>query len=125
MARSKPAPWWAILPVIGILIPVVLLLYWKKHPRERFLIFSPAIRVPEETKSAARPAMVQSVDDLTVIKGIGPKTQAALNAVGIHSLGQLAAVPVEELRAILQEAGLRLGDPTDWPAQAEFLVKNG
>lgn len=125
MSRNKPVPWWAILPVIGILIPVVLLLYWKKRPRERFLIFAPAIRVPEEPKPAAQPAAVQSVDDLTVIKGIGPKTQTALNAAGIHSLGQLATASVEELRAILQEAGLRLGDPSDWPAQAAFLVKNG
>ncbi len=125
MSRNKLVPWWAILPVIGILIPVVLLLYWRKHPRERFLIFTPAIRVPEEPKPATRPEAVGRADDLTVIKGIGPKTQAALNAVGIHSLGQLAAVSVEELRVILQEAGLRLGDPSDWPAQAEFLVKNG
>lgn len=125
MSRNKPVPWWAILPVIGILIPVVLLLYWKKRPRERFLIFSPAIRVPEEPKPAAQPVMAQSVDDLTVIKGIGPKTQAALNAAGIRSLGRLATASVEELRGILQEAGLRLGDPADWPAQAEFLVKNG
>ncbi|MBN1371904.1 MAG: hypothetical protein JW987_08175 [Anaerolineaceae bacterium] len=125
MLRNKPVPWWAILPVIGILIPVVLLLYWKKRPRERFLIFTPAIRVPEEPKPAAQPAAVQSVDDLTVIKGIGPKTQAALNAAGICSLSQLATASVEQLRTILQEAGLRLGDPADWPAQAAFLVKNG
>ncbi len=124
MAKKQPVPWWAILPVIGILIPIVLLLYWRKHPRERFLIFTPAIPVPEEPKPAARIAAVEPLDDLTVIKGIGPKTQAALNAVGIRSLAQLADVSVDELRDILQQAGLRLGDPSAWPEQAAFLVKN-
>jgi hypothetical protein len=124
MVNSKPVPWWALLPVIGILLTVVLLLFWKRRPKERFLIFTPAIRVPTGDRPPA-PVVEETPDDLTVIKGIGPKSAAVLVEKGIRTFAQLASTPVETLRDMMVSAGLRLVDPTTWTEQADFLAKHG
>lgn len=68
----------------------------------------------------ARPA----ADDLVRIDGIGPKTAGLLQEAGIASFAQLAATPVEQLKAMLHEAGprFRVVDPTTWPEQAQALM---
>lgn len=65
-------------------------------PPEAFADISPEIE-PE-----AHPA---PVDDLTVIRGIGPKTQAALAEMGIVTFAELAAADVKGLKARLDEHG--------------------
>jgi small subunit ribosomal protein S2 len=84
--------------------------------------------VPAEEVEEATPAATQSTataakapvaaDDLTRIEGIGPKTSGVLQDAGISSYDQLAAADPSRLKQILQDAGLRLGDPTTWPEQA-------
>jgi hypothetical protein len=61
-------------------------------------------------------------DDLPRILGIGPKTAALLNTVGITTFAQLADTHVERLEEILGEAGLRLVDPQTWPDQARLAA---
>ncbi len=62
--------------------------------------------------------------DLVQIEGIGPKTAGLLNDAGITTVSQLAATSVEQLRAILEQAGprYRIVDPTAWPARAQALL---
>ena len=50
------------------------------------------------------PGEDDSFDDLTVIKGIGPSTQAKLRSFGITSLAALAASDPEELAAKLKSS---------------------
>lgn len=62
--------------------------------------------------------------DLTVIRGIGPKTQDALYALGVTRLRQIAdwdGAAVDEMAARLGHLGTRIiGE--DWPAQARALL---
>lgn len=62
-------------------------------------------------------------DDLTAIKGIGPKYAAILNEAGIVTYSQLAAMDADGLRQILTDAGInRLASPESWAEQANLLV---
>lgn len=58
--------------------------------------------------------------DLQLVEGIGPKIAALLIDNGILDLADLAAAPVERIRAILDAGGrrFRLADPTTWAEQA-------
>ena len=72
-------------------------------------------------KAPAKTATAQR-DDLTVIKGIGPKTQDLLNRAGVYTYAQLARKTPEQLRHIVN------GSPTvgksvgQWPGQARELA---
>jgi predicted flap endonuclease-1-like 5' DNA nuclease len=68
-------------------------------------------------------AVLAEADDLKVIEGIGPKIASIFQAAGIITYAQLAARQPQELKAILMEAGLRLGDPATWPEQAALAAK--
>jgi predicted flap endonuclease-1-like 5' DNA nuclease len=61
-------------------------------------------------------------DDLTKIEGIGPKIAATFQGAGINTFEQLAATDVERLQEILDNAGIRLGDPATWPEQARLAA---
>ena len=64
-------------------------------------------------------------DNLTKIKGIGPKIQGLLNAKGINTFKDLATAKKTTLNAILVEAGPRfkMHDPSTWMKQAKELAK--
>lgn len=65
-------------------------------------------------------------DNLTKIKGIGPKIQSLLNAKGINTFKGLASAKKSTLDAILVEAGPRfqMHDPSTWMKQAKELAKS-
>lgn len=62
--------------------------------------------------------------DLVQIDGIGPKIAQLLKDHGIATVDQLAAASVEDLHAILVQAGprFRIADPSAWPGQAQALL---
>ncbi|MBW1744260.1 MAG: hypothetical protein JRJ47_12670 [Deltaproteobacteria bacterium] len=62
-------------------------------------------------------------DDLTLIKGIGPKFASVLAAVGINTFEHLSLISVNDLRNILDGIGIGLADPSTWPEQARNLVE--
>lgn len=66
-------------------------------------------------------APLPASDDLTRISGIGPKVSSLLRENGIHTFAQLAAEPVARLNAMLDEAGLYMANPSDWPEHARAL----
>ena len=72
---------------------------------------------PEEDREI--PIEPGEPDDLTEISGIGPKISSILIEAGITSFTQLADVDESTLNQIMQEAGLRLGNPSSWIAQAK------
>jgi predicted flap endonuclease-1-like 5' DNA nuclease len=76
-------------------------------------------------KKAAKPKAAKTEGDtLTVIEGIGPKTQAALYSSGITTYAQIAASNAEDLHRIVKvENNVQIvGDAATWPKQAQFLV---
>lgn len=62
-------------------------------------------------------------DNLTVIKGIGPKFAEALTAAGIMSYADLAGRDPEQLQEIVQPAAWQKVDFEDWIAQAAALSR--
>lgn len=74
----------------------------------------------QETSGAA----VGGADDLIRIDGIGPKISAALHAAGIDSFEKLANTPVDTLRTIITDAGVRLiGEIDSWAQQAGYAAR--
>lgn len=86
----------------------------------------PVVEAAKPIEKAAEPvvAAVKAIipDDLTIVEGIGPKTDAVLKAAGIKTLAELGQTDVAKLLDILKAAGLRLGDPTTWPEQAALAA---
>ena len=76
---------------------------WKAKPPLRV--------VPDRTQSVAQ----SSDDDLTEIKGIGPKYSQQLNDLGIASFAALAAADPETLAAAFEARAA----VEDWIAQAK------
>ncbi len=62
-------------------------------------------------------------DDLTVIRGIGPKIAQILREAGIETFAQLAASDVAHLQQILSDAGVR-ARPDLWPEQASLAASS-
>ena len=63
-------------------------------------------------------------DDLTNIRGLGPKSSSVLAAAGVDSYARLAATSEPELRRILTEAHATVpGNVNTWSMQAAFAAK--
>ena len=78
----------------------------------------PAAQAENEPQAAAP----DKPDNLRRIEGIGPKVAGLLNAAGIRSFQDLAGRSPEELRSLLNEAGLYMIDPGTWPEQAQLAA---
>jgi hypothetical protein len=65
-----------------------------------------------------------NTDDLLVLDGVGPKIANALKAAGVGTFAAVAEKTPDELRAILNEAGvLVVGKSIEtWPRQAKFAA---
>lgn len=78
-----------------------------------------------EIDAPRRKTQVKSTveDDLTRIKGIGPKVSRALNASGIWNFHQLAVIEEQLLKTILKEANASIVDPSTWNKQAQLAAR--
>jgi hypothetical protein len=63
------------------------------------------------------------IDDLKRIEGIGPKIEHALNAAGITTFAQLAALDSAQIGAILRNRKIRLAFTDTWPEQARLAAE--
>jgi predicted flap endonuclease-1-like 5' DNA nuclease len=84
----------------------------------------------EEGESAAEEKQVpsepepQAPDNLRRIEGIGPKISGVLQEAGITTFATLANTGADELRQILDDAGIgRISDPATWPEQAKLAAQ--
>ncbi len=70
---------------------------------------------------AAPPAQI---DDLKLIKGVGPKLEALLNELGVYRFEQIAHFSEAELAWLDEHLSTFKGRPfrDDWPAQAKALM---
>lgn len=64
------------------------------------------------------------VDDLTRIKGLGPKLRGILNGLGVTSFAQIAAWSDADIASIDAQLGAFAGRPTrdNWVEQAKLLA---
>ncbi|THH36426.1 helix-hairpin-helix domain-containing protein [Neolewinella litorea] len=71
-----------------------------------------------------QPAEPRHPEGLRAVEGIGPEIETVLKEAGIHDLTTLAETPVDELEAMLQQAGSRFAmhDPGSWPRQAALAA---
>ncbi|MEN9717378.1 MAG: hypothetical protein RIQ99_256 [Pseudomonadota bacterium] len=70
------------------------------------------------------PAAPTTGDDLSRIKGLGPKLRALLPTLGITTFAQIAALSEADLDALDARLGTFAGRPRrdNWVAQAKFLA---
>ncbi len=63
-------------------------------------------------------------DDLKIVEGIGPKTEALLHNSSIHTWNQLGITSVQQLQSILDKAGdrFKLLNPSTWPKQSRMAA---
>jgi predicted flap endonuclease-1-like 5' DNA nuclease len=79
---------------------------------------------PAAAQEAVTAATAASGDDLTRIKGLGPKLSARLRELGVTSFAQIAAWDDAELARIDGQLGTFAGRPARdaWVEQARFLA---
>lgn len=87
---------------------------------------APAPVAPTEEQRAETPAPVQSYADgpVTQLKGLGPKVAAQLGALGVSTIGQMAALSESEAQSIDAQLGNftgRMGRDR-WIEQARLLA---
>ncbi len=87
----------------------------------------PAEATPEPAavaKPAPKPEPAPVPDDLTQIKGIGPKIAAALSDAGLVSFAQIAAIAEDEITPLEERIGAIPGRilRDDWRGQARALL---
>ncbi|GAB5457181.1 MAG: hypothetical protein Hens3KO_02110 [Henriciella sp.] len=78
----------------------------------------------EAAPKAAAPKKAASVDDLTVMKGLGKVFAEKLNAEGITSFAQIAKMKAADIEALEEKIGAAgKFEKNDWVAQAKDLAK--
>ncbi|TVR89280.1 MAG: 50S ribosomal protein L27 [Saprospirales bacterium] len=79
----------------------------------------------EVPKKEASPADAGKPDNLKVLDGVGPKLAEVLATGGFATFDSIASATVDQLKAILEEAGSRYKafDPTEWPQQAKLAAE--
>jgi predicted flap endonuclease-1-like 5' DNA nuclease len=103
---------------------------WDDEPERDFGVspVSAFVQAADKAQAEAVSLTDQPVEaeaqDLTRIKGIGPKIAETLNKAGIVTYDQLAATPAGRLEEILQAAGpsYRMANPSAWPKQARLAA---
>lgn len=127
-STTSGLPWWGWV----IIILVIFVLFWlvfRSRPEEEVKTPpppAPEVKAPEravEVPPAVASAPLQP-DDLTILEGIGPKINSILQAAGVNTFAQLAAMEPDHIMEILTAGGIRLADAKSWPEQAR-LAANG
>ncbi|MBE0689060.1 MAG: 50S ribosomal protein L27 [Anaerolineae bacterium] len=78
----------------------------------------------EAPKARAKKATASDKDDLKRIEGVGPKVEKTLNAAGITTFAQVAAMSADDVYRIVKVEGKVniVGDAATWPKQAKLLA---
>ncbi len=104
-----------------IVIPFLLFLgyiyWWLTRPTEKRMS---SIEIETPTPTGA--PLPTKPDDLTKIKGIGPKISEAFYSRGIRLYSQIALMSEADLREFLSDAGVRIANTSTWPEQARLAA---
>jgi predicted flap endonuclease-1-like 5' DNA nuclease len=132
--EDRAFSWWWFGLKVGI-VTALIIWWWLENRNKKSLetisktslAEGKSIPLPDEElqvepkQESSKPEAIQP-DNLRKIEGIGPKIQTTLQAAGVETFAQLAASKPENLKQILVDAGIRLGDPTTWPEQAALAA---
>ena len=112
----QSAPDWARLPITA---PGSVMTEWFDKMRRT----TPTATAAPIVESAPTP--VVEADDLTAIKGVGPKMSATLGEAGIETFDQIASWTAAEAKDLEAELGIRAGriSKEKWVSQAKKLAK--
>ncbi|MEA2009022.1 MAG: hypothetical protein U9O54_07860 [Chloroflexota bacterium] len=108
---------WLYVILISVVSLLAYLYWWLTQPTEKRLS-----SLEMETPSPTGSPPPTTPDDLTKIKGIGPKISEAFHSQGIRLYSQIALMSEADLREFLSEAGMRLANPVTWPEQARLAA---
>ncbi|WP_395683506.1 hypothetical protein [Dokdonella sp.] len=69
---------------------------------------------------------LKHADDLTIIEGIGPKTDELFRSHGVTGFAQLAQLATADMLAILDQGGphFKFANPVSWARQASLAAEN-
>jgi ribosomal protein S6 len=86
------------------------------------------VKAPVEVTTEAQSEVTveeTTVDDITIIEGLGPKAAEALIAAGIDTFAKLASATKEEIDAILEASPSKVQhlDATTWGKQASLAAE--
>ena len=116
-------PWWVW--VIALIIVAILLYLLTRNPAAEVKPFIEEKTSPPVEPKAAQPAPftadIDSLDDLTIIEGIGPKISGILREAGLNTFQKLSETPPHRIAEILKAAGINLFDASTWPEQAALI----
>lgn len=115
-AGGTGIPWWVWLIVVLLILAVAIWWFTSRRPAGE------AYQAPASMAEPEPPAPSTEPDDLTVIEGIGPKIAGLLQNAGITTFDELAGSDPARLKALLDEAGLQMADPSSWPEQARLAA---
>ncbi|MDF1512656.1 MAG: peptidoglycan DD-metalloendopeptidase family protein [Anaerolineae bacterium] len=97
---------------------------WRIHAGGAYAFMSsPEASPAEEVPSGIEERRLLHPDDLTMIWGIGDKTQAILHAAGIYIFDQLVDITPRRLAEIIGESELRSRFIPTWPEQAQLASR--
>jgi predicted flap endonuclease-1-like 5' DNA nuclease len=128
-----------ILVLVGIILLAVMLLLLRRIKAQRGQKIILAIDTSTLSGLAARPSksfrvdeptpaeiaqMATAGDDLTRIKGVGPKIAGLLHRQGVHHFAQIAAWNDSDITAVDATLGSFAGRPRrdQWVEQAKLLA---
>lgn len=79
----------------------------------------------EKLKAQRTQKVPSNPNDLKIIEGIGPKTEAALKAAGLKKWRQVANTEAYVIKELLDKAegNFKLADPKSWPEQARLAME--
>jgi predicted flap endonuclease-1-like 5' DNA nuclease len=87
------------------------------------VVDEPVVAEPEAVAEVVEEAAEEAPpDNLRRIEGIGPKISSTLQAAGVTTYAKLADASVESLNKILDEAKIRIANPSTWPEQAKLAA---
>jgi len=90
---------------------------------EEPVVEEPVVEEPEAVAEVIEEAAEEAPpDDLKRIEGIGPKISSILQGAGVTTYAKLADASVESLDKILDEAKIRIANPSTWPEQAKLAA---
>ena len=90
----------------------------------RSTVIDPAVKPEPAPELAPPPAPASTADDLSRIKGLGPKLQTLLPTLGLSTYAQIAALSEADLAVLDPKLGPFAGRPArdGWVEQAQYLA---
>ena len=87
-------------------------------------VIEPAVKPEPAPELAPPPAPASTADDLSRIKGLGPKLQTLLPTLGLSTYAQIAALSEADLAVLDPKLGPFAGRPArdGWVEQAQYLA---